>query len=98
MFWDFSIFKPKNQMSYSDFNLKQVKEQFQLNLIDVDDLFSEITVVPINESLIEILNYNVPLAMEIGTEKAKSELIISNILLEVRKKLNNKISFFWVLF
>jgi hypothetical protein len=36
--------------------------------------------------------------MEIGTEKAKSELIISNILLEVRKKLNNKISFFRVLF
>ncbi len=35
VFWDFSIFKPKNQMSYSDFNLKQVKEQFQLNLIDV---------------------------------------------------------------
>ena len=81
-------------MSYSDFNLKQVREQFQLNLIDVDDLFSQITVVPINESLIEILNYNVPLAMAIGTEKAKSELIISNILLEVRKKLNNKISFF----
>jgi hypothetical protein len=32
--------------------------------------------------------------MAIGTEKAKSELIISNVLLEVRKILNNKISCF----
>jgi hypothetical protein len=81
-------------MSYSDFNLKQVREQFQLTLIDVDDLFCNAIDVSISQSLIEILNYNVPLAMAIGTEKAKSELIVTNILLEVRKKLDNKISFF----
>ena len=81
-------------MSYSDFNLKQVREQFQLNLIDVDDLFSNVIETSISQSLIDILNYNVPLAMAIGTEKAKSELIVTNILLEVRKKLDNKISFF----
>lgn len=81
-------------MSYSDFNLKQVREQFQLTLIDVDDLFSNVIETSISQSLIDILNYNVPLAMAIGTEKAKSELIVTNILLEVRKKLDNKISFF----
>ena len=81
-------------MFYSDFNLKQVREQFQLTFIDVDDLFADITQIAISESLIETLHYNVPLAMAIGTEKAKSELIITNILVEVRKKLENKISFF----
>ncbi len=81
-------------MSYSDFNLKQVREQFQLTLIDVDDLFFNFTEIAISQTLIETLNYNVPLAMAIGTEKAKSELIVTNVLLEVRKKMDNKISFF----
>lgn len=81
-------------MAYSDFSLKQVKEQFQLNIINAQDLFSEITPISISEYLKETLAYNVPLAMAIGTEKAKSELIIANVLLDVRKKLNNEISFF----
>ncbi|MFZ2725774.1 MAG: hypothetical protein WAX77_05965 [Methylococcaceae bacterium] len=81
-------------MSYSDFNLKQVKELFQLTIIDEKDLFSQVSQKPISQYLNDTLNYNVPLAMAIGTEKAKSELIISNVLLEVRKILNNKVSFF----
>lgn len=81
-------------MSYSDFNLKQVREQFQLTLIDVDDLFYNAIEVSISPSLIDILNYNVPLAMAIGTEKTKSELIVTNILLEVRKNWITKSAFF----
>lgn len=81
-------------MSYSDFNLKQVRELFQLKLIDVDGMFDDVPEILISAFLVEILHYNVPLAMAIGTEKAKSELIISNVLLEMRKILNNKVSLF----
>lgn len=81
-------------MSYSDFNLKQVKELFKLNIIDEKNLFQNVGQTPISQYLKDTLDYNVPLAMAIGTEKVKSELIIANVLLEVRKILNNKISFF----
>jgi hypothetical protein len=36
----------------------------------------------------------VPLALAVGTEKFRSELIVSNVLLEVRRILNDKISLF----
>ena len=37
---------------------------------------------------------NVPLAVAINTEKARSELIVTNILVEIRKRFDRKISFF----
>ena len=81
-------------MSYSDFTLKKVKDDFELNVIEDQDLFSKISEIQISEYLSVTLNYNVPLAMAVGTEKARSELIIANILLELRKILYNKISLF----
>ncbi|MEI6415272.1 MAG: hypothetical protein WCP34_13565, partial [Pseudomonadota bacterium] len=72
-------------MSYSDFTLKKAKEEFRLNVVEDQDLFSKIPEIPISEYLSVTLNYNVPLAMAVGTEKARSEFIISNVLLEVRK-------------
>lgn len=81
-------------MSYSDFTLKKVKDELGLNLIEDKDLFSEIPERQISEYLSITLNYNVPLAMAVGTEKARSEFIIANVLLELRKILDNKISLF----
>jgi hypothetical protein len=81
-------------MSYSDFNLKKVKDDFGLNIIEDRDLFSKIPERPVSEYLSVTLNYNVPLAMAVGTEKARSEFIIANVLLELRKILENKISLF----
>jgi len=81
-------------MSYSDFTLKTVQEKFQLTLVDSDDLFSDISEIVVNPNLAEMLNYNVPLATAMATEKAKSEFIVAPILLEIKKLLKNKISFF----
>jgi hypothetical protein len=42
----------------------------------------------------EILRENIPLGLAINTEKARSELLISPILVELRKTLGHKISLF----
>ena len=81
-------------MSYSDFNLKRAKQEFNLNFIENKDLFLETEEVEISEYLRMTLDYNVPLALAINTEKARSELIIANILLELKRQLNDQISLF----
>jgi len=81
-------------MPYSDFTLKRVKEELNVNVIEDRDLFSYIQEIQISDYLLATLKYNVPLAMAVGTEKIRSELIIANVLLEVRRILGNKISFF----
>ena len=81
-------------MSYSDFTLKKVKDELQLHLIEDVDLFFAIPEIQVNDFLLKILDYNVPLALAIGTEKARSELIIVNVLLELRKSLANQVSLF----
>lgn len=81
-------------MSYSDFDLKRAKSSLGVNLIEKRNIFSPIQCVAISQSLKEILSENVPLAHAINTEKARSELIIINILVALRKILEYKISLF----
>ncbi|MBF0100301.1 MAG: hypothetical protein HQK77_05265 [Desulfobacterales bacterium] len=81
-------------MPYSNFTLKKVKEEFKLEVVENRDLFSDIEEVEVSDYLKTTLNYNVPLALAISTEKARSELIISNVLLELKKRLNDVISLF----
>jgi len=81
-------------MSYSDFTLKKVKQELKIKVIEDKDLFSSIKEVQVSDYLLTTLKYNMPLALAIGTEKARSELVIANVLLEVRRLLNNQISFF----
>jgi hypothetical protein len=79
-------------MAYSDFDLKKVKSEFSLKIVETENLFSSVEDVEMSDFLSEILTQNVPLALAIGTEKASSELIIINMFLEIKKQLN--ISFF----
>ncbi len=81
-------------MSYSDFNIKQVQNDFDLEIIEKLGIFSEIKTVEISDYFTTTLEENLPLAVSINTEKAKSELIISNVLIEIRKLFDRKISFF----
>lgn len=81
-------------MPYSSFTLKRVKEEFDLNIVENIDLFSAIEEAEISDYLKTTLNYNVPLALAISTEKARSEMIISNVLLELKKLLNDEIGLF----
>lgn len=81
-------------MAYSDFDLKKVKQNLGINLIEKEHLFSCINPVEITAYLKEALAENIPLARAINTEKARSELIIANILVELRKILHHSISLF----
>jgi hypothetical protein len=81
-------------MSYSDFDLRKVKQNLGINLIEKENLFSSIKSVDITTYLQETLAENISLARAINTEKARSELIIANVLVELRKVLGHKISLF----
>ena len=64
-------------MSYSDFSLSQLESEFNLILQERVEIFKEILPITPSSLLIEILAENIPLALEIDTEKARSELIVS---------------------
>jgi len=81
-------------MAYSDFTLSEIKEQFQIALEAETNLFAETPAVAISDFLREILAENIPLALAIHTEKARSEMIVTPILIEVRKLLDRRISLF----
>jgi hypothetical protein len=81
-------------MVYSDFTLKKVKAEFQLKTIESVSLFDEVPEVEISSYLATTLARNVPLALSINTEKARSELIIINILVEAKEMLAESISLF----
>ncbi len=84
-------------MPYSNFTLKRVKAEFDINVVENRDLFSTIEEVEVSNYLKTTLNYNVPLALAISTEKARSEMIISNVLIELKKLLNDEIGLFSVI-
>lgn len=73
-------------MAYSEFTLASVKKTFQLTIIEKAGLFSAIEPLPCSAYLAETLEYNIPFALASNTEKARSELIISPILLEISKR------------
>ena len=81
-------------MAYSDFSLTDVKDKLGLALMEKVGLFSQITALDYSDHLKETLKYNVPLATSINTEKARSELIVTPVLVEVIKILNQEVSLF----
>ena len=82
-------------MAYSDFTtLTKVRESFGLTIEESLDLFTDIPEVLPSPYLQTTLNENIFLATAINTEKARSELIIAPVLLEVRRILNFQIGFF----
>ena len=82
-------------MAYSDFTtITKVREAFRLTIEESIDLFTDIPEALPSSYLQTTLNENVFLATAINTEKARSELIIAPVLLEVRRMLNFQIGFF----
>ena len=81
-------------MSYSDFTLKKVKQTFGINTVENKKFLPEIQPIAASATLTDFLAESLPLAIATGSEKARSELIISPVLLEVRKILQRKISLF----
>jgi hypothetical protein len=81
-------------MSYANFTLKDIKSVLSLSINERVSLFFEAAEYSVSDHLLETLKENVPLALAISTEKARSELIIAPVLAELRKLLNYKISLF----
>ena len=81
-------------MAYSTFTLQTVLQEFQLEKINAAGLFADIEPVAPSEHLTTVLAQKVPLAVAIGTEKAKSELIVSEVLFELREHFQRRISLF----
>ena len=81
-------------MPYSDFSLKKAKQDLGITITEQQNVFADIQSVSTSQILHNLLKENIPLARAINTEKARSELIITNILLEVRRLLEHKVSLF----
>jgi len=81
-------------MAFSDFTLASVKQQFGLTLHETPHLFQSIKSIDISENLQKTLENNIILALASNTEKARSEMLITPILIELRRLLDNQISFF----
>ncbi|MBC6454425.1 MAG: hypothetical protein GDA43_15500 [Hormoscilla sp. SP5CHS1] len=81
-------------MPYSDFTISDLKSKFNLKIERRVELFPAVEPVSPSPLLREVLEENLPLALEIDTDKARSELIVAPILVEIRKQFNRQISIF----
>ena len=81
-------------MAYSNFTLDTALEAFDLEEVDAVGIFADIEPIAPSTLLTTVLDRNVPLAFAIGTEKAKSELIVAFVLVELREHFERRISFF----
>ena len=81
-------------MTYSDFSLASVKKALNLTISPRQDLFSAVPALECSNHLTETLAYNVPFALASNTEKSRSQMISTPILLELTKQFPDRISLF----
>ncbi|MEO1430736.1 MAG: hypothetical protein AAFV71_17065 [Cyanobacteria bacterium J06633_8] len=81
-------------MAYNNFTLSKAKKDFELTTIESENLFKDVSNIEPSATLVELLEEYLPLARAISTEKAKSELLVIPILVEIRKILSRKVSLF----
>jgi len=82
-------------MAYSQFKtLTSVKEAFGIVTQEGIRFLPDLAPIEPSITLKSFLAYSLPVAVATGSEKARSELIISPVLLEVRQILQQQISFF----
>lgn len=81
-------------MAYSEFTLETAQKTFQLDTVRSLGLFSEIEPVEPSTYLSMGLARKAPLATAIGTEKARSELMVADILVDLLEHFDRNISLF----
>jgi hypothetical protein len=81
-------------MAYSDFSIDMLKEDFGLTISEDQPLFPLPPTVAVPESLSNLLERYIPLALNISTEKARSEFMIAPVLAELKFLHRNEISLF----
>jgi hypothetical protein len=80
-------------MAYNNFTLASVKEQFGLSL-SIDPFCQGLPPAAPSATFEAIFAEWLPIAQQAKSEKAKSELLVSPILLEVRKLVSNSVELF----
>lgn len=80
-------------MAYSDFTIAKVKRDLGITIVKGQNLFDAPPIEPsdrLRETIVEAL----PIVLARSSEKGRSELLISPMLMEVRRQLNNEIGLF----
>ena len=81
-------------MPYSKFTLDELQQKFNIILTGNKGKFNNLPEVAPSQFILEALEEYLPLAVAIGSEKARSELIVAPILVAIKKHLNKQISLF----
>ena len=81
-------------MAYSDFTLAELKTNFQLTIDEATDLFSDTPEADLPGVLVNMLARYLPLAVNVNTEKARSELVIAPVLIEFKLLHHDRVSLF----
>ena len=74
-------------MSYSQFTIEDIKTNFDITISENFGIFADIPEIEYSDFLGQSFKEYLPLALAINTEKARSELIIMPILVEIKKPL-----------
>lgn len=81
-------------MSFRDFTLPKVQQDFGLMTDTSQQLFVDVAPVPLSETLRRYLNDFQPLGMSIPTEKGRSELLVAPLLAEVWRRSGHRVSLY----
>lgn len=81
-------------MAYNNFTLDGLIQQFGLRVEARPDTFADAPPIALSPYLRDTLAETVPLALDVSTEKVRSELIISPVLMEARRQFKGQISLF----
>ncbi len=81
-------------MAYSEFTLPALTRQFGLTVDETLNLFADTPEVALRSEFRAQLDAFVPLALSVSTEKARSELIIAPVLLEIWRMTGRQVGFF----
>ncbi len=81
-------------MAYSTFTLSQITHQFHIDIDEKSNLFGNVREATLRSEFLAQLNELTPLALSVATEKARSELIIAPVLLELWRMTGQQIGFF----
>jgi hypothetical protein len=86
---------PSKHMPYSDFTtITKAEEAFGLTTVEGRRFIPDIELIKPSQQLVDYLEEVLPIAIATGSEKVRSELIISPILIEVWKILEKQIAIF----
>jgi hypothetical protein len=81
-------------MAYSDFTLAELKRIFELTVDESTNLFADTPEADLPNVLVHTLARYLPLAVNLNTEKARSELVIAPVLIEFKLLHRDRISVF----